>query len=110
MAEFKAKVWRYQVSHHEYGSTIVESVGPESATAAACRRWDADWAQEAAYCHVVKLGTAAKPRCRRCHREYGEAGDPAALCPECVEIEARRARDLARFRPQRRDRRVEGRK
>lgn len=99
-------MWRFEVSHREYGTTVVESVGAESAIMAACKIWGADWSSEAAYCRVNKLGTADKPRCRRCHREYGEAGDPAALCPACVETLEAYRRDMMRYRPRRTDRRV----
>ena len=92
-----AKVWRYEVSHPEHGTTVVESVGPESAVMAACKRWGEDWGSTAGYCRCTKLGTAAKPRCKRCHKEYGEAGEPSALCPDCLEIEERYRRDRGRF-------------
>lgn len=93
-----AKVYRFQVEHHEYGSTIVESIAPESATMAAAKKWEAPWKEIAGYCKVTKLGTADKPRCKMCHKEYGTAGDPAAYCPDClVALEIRR-RDMARLR------------
>lgn len=79
-----AKIFRFQVEHHEYGKTIVESIGPESATQAAAKVWEAPWREIAGWCKVTKLGTAARPRCKRCGKEYGAAGDPAAYCPDCL--------------------------
>ncbi len=101
-----AGLWRFEVWHPEYGARIVQGADKADAVKAAAVWWCAKWQTIAGDCRVTKLGTAARPRCRRCHREYGEAGAPAALCPECIALEERHRRDAAWYRPQREDRRV----
>lgn len=76
-------VMRYEVYHPQYGRTEINSVSAESAVWAAVKRWGADWKTEACNCTVKKLGTAAKPRCRRCGKEFGRPGDYTAICPDC---------------------------
>jgi len=93
-----AKLYRFEVTHHEYGTTIVESIGPESATNAAAKVWGAPWKEIAGWCRVVKLGTAKKPRCRKCGREYGEAGNPPSFCPDCLRAVTAQKRQIARIR------------
>lgn len=92
-----AKLWRFEVSHPDYGSTIVTSVGPDSATNAAAKEWDAPWREIAGYCRVTKLGSAAKPRCRRCYKEFGEPGDAAAYCMDCQKVMEAERRTRPRF-------------
>lgn len=100
------KLWRFEVCHPDYGTAIVTSVGPESATNAAAKAWGAPWREIAGYCRVTKLGTAAKPRCRRCYKEFGEAGDTTAYCMDCQKIMEAERRTRPRFR--REDRRDGG--
>ena len=92
-----AKLYRFEVSHPDYGTTIVTSVGPESATNAAAKVWDAPWREIAGWCRVTKLGTADKPRCRRCHGEYGVPGEAPGYCPACLDILTRQRREAARY-------------
>lgn len=107
----EAKIYRFRVSHPGYGEVIVASVGPESATNAAAKVWDAPWREIAGYCGVEKLGPAGRPRCKRCHREYGQDGDPAALCLDCLKVMETFRRDRGRFLAERGrvDRRVKDR-
>lgn len=79
-----AVLYRYSVSHPDYERVTVNAIGPDSATLAAAKVWDAPWAKIAGYCKVEKLGKAAKPKCVRCGKTYGEAGQPSALCPSCL--------------------------
>lgn len=103
-----AKLYLFEVCHPEYGTAQVTSIGPDSATMAAAKVWDVPWREVAGYCRVTKLGTAARPRCKRCHGEYGEPGDPAAYCPSCLDILVRQRREAERYaRSTRRDRRTE---
>lgn len=99
-----AKIFRFEVEHPDYGTVIVESIGEDSATMEAAKEWDATWAKIAGWCRVRKLGTARKPRCRRCQREFWEAGSQAAYCPECERAMEMERRRRPRFR--REDRRV----
>lgn len=92
-----AKLFSFEVSHPEHGTVQVVSVGPDSATAAAAKVWDVPWREIAGYCRVTKLGSAAKPRCRRCHSEYGQPGEPKAYCPTCLEILDRQRRERDRY-------------
>ncbi len=92
-----AKLWRFEVSHPDYGTTIVTSIGPDSATNAAAKEWEAPWREIAGYCRVTKLGSAAKPRCRRCHKEFGQPGDATAYCPACEAAMEAYRRDSARY-------------
>lgn len=96
-----AKMYRYEVTHETYGTVVVNEISEETAIRAAIEKWGADWRADASWCHVKKLGTAAKPRCRRCHREFGEPGDVTAYCRSCLEIMDRERREAARFSPAR---------
>ena len=92
-----AQLKRYEGTHPQRGRTEVDSIGRESAIAAALREWGGDWKTEAGQCWAQELGTARKPRCRRCHGEFGQPGDPAAYCPACEEILARQRREAERY-------------
>ena len=99
-----AKLYCYEVTHHEYGTVVVEAISPETATVQAAKKWDVSWNEVAGECRTRRLGTAAKPRCRRCYNEFGEPGDVRAYCNDCLKImEAEK-----RMRPQfgREDRRA----
>lgn len=80
----KATLYRYAVSHPDYERVIVNAACPADATMEAATVWAAPWAKIAAYCRVEKLGKAAKPRCSRCGKAYGEAGQTSGLCPACL--------------------------
>ncbi len=97
-----ATLYLYEVTHPEYGTAIVEHISPDGAINKALKDWGGSWREDAAYCRARKLGKAAKPRCRRCHREYGQPGDPAGLCPECQRAAEQYRRDASRFQPVRR--------
>ena len=99
-----AKLYRFEVSHPDYGTVIVTSIGPDSATNEAAKVWGVPWREVAGYCRVTKLGTAARPRCRRCHSEYGQPGDPKAYCPACLDILDRRRREADRYAAENRGR------
>ncbi len=90
-----AVVYRYAVSHPDYERVVVTSIGPDSATLAAVKVWGAPWAKIAGYCKVEKLGKAARPRCRRCGKTYGAAGQPSALCQSCLAKEEAFRREIA---------------
>lgn len=92
-----AKMFRFKVTHPEFGEIIANGISPETAINAAIKSWGGDWRREAGYCKAVKLGTAAKPRCRSCHNEFGEPGDVTAYCPECLRRMEQRRREAARF-------------
>lgn len=81
----------YEVSHPAYGTVVLPSVGPDSASVAAFDYWGASerWGREVADCTIRVLGDAGKPRCRRCAREFGKPGDKPGYCPECAEMVAR---------------------
>lgn len=96
-----AKMYRYEVTHPEFGTVVVNAISEATAVQAALKYWGEDWRLEAGYCHARKLGTAAKPRCRRCHREFGEPGDTTAYCPECLRIMDQNRREAVRFSPAR---------
>lgn len=92
-----AKLYRYEVTHPELGTVVVDSITAESATAAAARSWEEQWTQIAWECSVRKLGTAQRPRCRRCSREFGEAGDTTVYCPDCLDLMDRQRREARAF-------------
>lgn len=95
----------FEVSHPEFPTVVVTAVGADSATVAACKAWGVpdEWGYLAGYCTVKKGGPAQKPRCRRCHKEFGEPGGVGAYCPDCEEVLERVRRETARVRT--RDRR-----
>lgn len=82
-------VYLYEVSHPDYPTVMVPSIGPDSATMAAAEKWGVPelWGQIAGYCTVRKGGRAARPRCTQCGREYGVAGQTAGKCPDCKQAE-----------------------
>lgn len=94
-------MYRYEVWHPEFGTVVVNAISEATAIQAAIRYWGADWKTDAGLCRTRKLGTAAKPRCRRCHNEFGKAGDVTAYCPRCLEEIDRERRERARFAPAR---------
>lgn len=89
---------RFEVRHPEYGTTVVDSIGPDSATVQAAKQWGADWGKIAGYCTWRNLGPSRKPLCRSCGREYGKAGDPKGLCPDCERAEEFARRQMARLK------------
>lgn len=93
-------LWRYEVRHPEYGTVIVVSIGPDSATMAAAEVWGVPelWGKLAGYCDVKRLGPAARPRCQRCAQEFGKAGDAAGLCPWCQQAAELHRREMAGVR------------
>lgn len=97
-----AKLYRFEVSHPEYGTAVVEHISQDGAINRAIKDWGGSWKQDAGYCRCRMLGTAAKPRCRRCYREFGQPGDVAAYCPECLRIMELQRQDAARIRSTRR--------
>ena len=89
MAATKGPLRRYEVYHPDYGILEVNSLSREGAVRQAISYWDAEWRTEACNCVTKDLGTARKPRCRRCGKEFGRPGDYTAFCPDCE-----RANDL----------------
>lgn len=89
----------YEVSHPIYGTVVVPSIGPDSATVEAFEQWGIRelWRREVANCTVRALGFAGKPRCRRCAREYGRPGDKAGCCPECERVLEHWKREIGRL-------------
>lgn len=97
-----AKLYRYEVTHPEFGTVIVNAISEATAIQTAIRHWGLDWKADASWCRARKLGTAAKPRCRRCHNEFGEPGNITTYCPKCLQIMDQHRREAARFLPTRR--------
>ena len=94
----KGTVYLYEVSHPDYPTVTVPSIGPDSATVEAARRWGVPelWGRLAGYCTVRRGGRAARPRCTRCGREFGTAGQAAGKCPDCLRSEELHRRQMAR--------------
>lgn len=88
-------LYLFQVSHPDYPTIEVPSIGPDSAVYAAIARWGADWRKDAGYCTVRRGGKAARPRCTRCGREFGKPGQVAARCPDCLRAEELHRRQMA---------------
>ena len=96
----KGTVYLYEVSHPDYPTGTVPSIGPDSATVEAARRWGVPelWGRLAGYCTVRRGGRAARPRCTRCGREFGTAGQAAGKCPDCLRSEELHRRQMANIR------------
>ncbi len=92
----------YEVSCAGYPTVRVNARDRQEATVKAADVWKESWREIAGGCDVTFMGTSAKPRCRRCHNEFGEAGDITAYCPRCLEEMDRERRERARFTPVRR--------
>lgn len=91
------KLFRYEVSHPELGTVIVESISAESAIADAAEQWGERWTEIAWECSTRKLGTAKRPRCRRCSKEFGVAGDTAVYCSDCLQVMERQRWEARAF-------------
>lgn len=98
----KDVLFRYEVSYAGYPVVQVNARDRQEATVKAANIWNVSWREIAGDCDVTFVGTAAKPRCGRCHNEFGEAGDIKAYCPRCLEEMDRERRERARFAPSRR--------
>lgn len=81
--ESTGPIYRFEVTHPDYGELTVNHLSMDGAIMEAIRRWGADWKMTACDCTARKLGSADKPRCRRCGKEFGRRGDYAAYCPDC---------------------------
>ena len=90
-------IYLYEVSHPDYPTVTVPSIGPDSATVAAARAWGVPelWGKIVAYCTVRKGGRADRPRCRKCHQEYGAPGQAPGKCPDCIRREEYFRRQMA---------------
>lgn len=95
-------VYRYEVRHPDYEALEVNHLSMEGAIREAVRQWGADWRTTACDCTAKKLGSARKPRCRRCGREFGRPGDYAAYCPDCERVNEQRRRERAARKEDRR--------
>ena len=82
----KGTVYLYEVSHPDYPTVTVPSIGPDSATVEAARRWGVPelWGRLAGYCTVRRGGRAARPRCTRCGREFGTDRRRASVRTVCA--------------------------
>lgn len=98
----KEVLFHYEVGCAGYPTVQVSARDWQEATVKAADVWNESWREIAGGCDVTFIGTAAKPRCRRCHKEFGEAGDITAYCPACLELMDRERRERARFAPARR--------
>lgn len=98
----KSVLFCYEVSCAGYPTVRVNARDRQEATVKAANAWNVSWREIAGDCDVTFMGTAAKPRCRRCHNEFGEAGDVTAHCPACLELMDRERREARRFAPVRR--------
>lgn len=96
----KGTIYLYEVSNPDYPTVTVPSIGPDSATVEAVRRWGVPelWGRIAGYCTVRRGGRAARPRCTRCGREFGTAGQAAGKCPDCLRSEELHRRQMANIR------------
>ena len=88
-------LYLFEVSHPDYPTIEVPSIGPDSALYAAISQWGADWKRDAAYCTVRRRGRATRPRCRICSKEYGKPGEKAGKCPECLRADELHRRQMA---------------
>lgn len=90
-------LYLYEVSHPDYPTVVVPSIGPDSATVAAAERWGVreEWGHIAGYCTVRKGGRAVRPRCATCGKEFGQYGQAAGKCPECQAAEERYRREIS---------------
>lgn len=95
-------VLRFEVRHPNYETLEVNSLSAESAIREAVRQWGADWRTTACDCTARKLGSARKPRCRRCGREFGRPGDYTAFCPDCERVNEQFQRERAARKEDRR--------
>ena len=77
----KPSLYHFEVSHPEFGSVIVESIGPDSATLAAAAQWGQreNWKYIVGDMSVRRGGRVQEPVCRRCGKRTAEPG----LCREC---------------------------
>ena len=104
--------YQWEVDHPDFHPVKVTAPDMPGAVLAACRAWGVqeDWVRLAGDCSARKLGRAAKPRCRRCGREFGQAGEEIWICPDCQKKEAqyqREKRNAFRYRkPERKRERV----
>lgn len=90
-------IYLYEVSHPDYPTVMVPSIGRDSATMAAAELWGVrdQWGKIAGYCTVRKGGKAARPRCVRCDREFGVPGQAPGRCPDCQRAAERFRREMA---------------
>lgn len=88
-------LYLFKVSHPDYPTMELPSIGPDSATVEAIRRWGADWKRDAAYCTARRMGRAARPRCARCGKEFGKPGQAAGKCPDCIRADEVHRRQMA---------------
>ena len=90
-------LYLFEVSHPDFPTVIVPSIGPDSATVEAARRWGVadDWGHIAGYCTVRRGGKAARPRCSRCGKEFGRPGQAAGKCPACLRADELHRRQMA---------------
>lgn len=96
-----------QVEHPEHGMVTVPADDNAGAVMAAATAWDVPFREIAGDCRVTIQGSALRPRCKRCHSEYGQPGDPGAYCPACLDILGRQRREAERYaKTTRRDRRI----
>lgn len=97
----KGPIHRYQIEHMErpeLEKQMVDSIGPDSATVEAARRWGISWGKNVAYFKVTKLGVSPRPRCKRCGREFGREGDVGVFCPDCQRADEIYRRERAAVR------------
>ena len=95
-------LFRYKVRCAGYPVVQVNARDRQEATVKAANIWNVSWREIAGDCDVTFMGAADKPRCRRCHKEFGKPGDITAYCPACLELIDRERRERARFAPTRR--------
>ncbi|MCD7947529.1 MAG: hypothetical protein LUG13_04420 [Oscillospiraceae bacterium] len=98
--QMDARYQNYEVKHPDFPTVIVPSIGPDSATVEAARRWGVaeDWSRIACDCTARRLGPVRKPMCKRCGREFGAAGDTQRYCSDCQRVEDQLAREKAGIR------------
>lgn len=104
-----SREYLWQVSHPDLGDITVPAPDRPGAVMAACIQWGLgrDWSWMAGHCTVRKLGTAERPKCRRCGSAFGRPGDGPGLCVECQRKERyfeREKRAMFRYDESRRKR------
>lgn len=105
--EKRPVLYDYEVSHPEYGTVTVSSIGPDSATLAAAEEWGATWRLIAGYCSVRRGSPSRRPRCRTCGKEFGEPGTAGIICPDCTEMQEKFRRDIRKVQSLSRKERME---
>ena len=96
----KGTVYLYEVSHPDYPTVTVPSIGPDSATVEAARRWGVPelWGRLAGYCTVRRGGRAARPTVYPVRPGVWHGRTGGGQCPDCLRSEELHRRQMANIR------------